>query len=486
MGRTEFPLAVERVVGLCIGLADYDAGDEERDLAVDLLNKWNPHVASALLRRVPKSQVRVVTGSTAKAIIEQLKALHDREFTRCDTIVQHGAFDLLRRSTGAMDKVAVVLGVFCESDGEPHVVVGAGLDMTLVARADAAPGDAAQARSDAQADAAVARLLRLIPRDAVTKLATLGAQVRSLALTERSHALTELDAHNAARRTVWGTQAMIIPVMAGTADSVMYALLNCIANDFHGRQARSVEIEGVEAIASGPPRPSGEVAGASAIRKLVITVYFPGAFGKHEIMRVGDDEYVGMPCTLEPGAAADLGRTRDVHVPAPFPHGIAAPRTAETPAWLERAILAIKRRPARTLTLGCLALFAASTLLTTVISLLGSHRTVASTERMPQQVLYSATLDGRPGVYGALVHPVGFQEARLRLVAGRFLAAGDFEPSALPIMVVSDRLVQSLFNGDRALVGRRVTLNGQATTIVGVVALQDPTGTLIDFWIPAR
>lgn len=483
MSRREIHVEVDRVAGIAIGFVGFDAGAEFADLAFDLIKNWNPRIASSVAGRIPRAQVRLVEGRTLEAMLATLRDQHDRDFATCDTIIQHGAFEMRRRSTGTMEQVTVVLGCFVRSDQQPAVVVGAGLDMTLVPSAPTP--SASPAPSVPSADEAAARLIRAMPRAEVSKLATLGERVRALVPIERAQAIAELDTNNAARRTVWGDQAVTIPVMASTADGVMFALLSCIADDFSRRQARSVEIEEVTALRTDSL--ADQLAAANAgVRKLVITTFFEHSFGTHDILRIGDDEYMGMPCTYEPGDTRARPAASALHVPAPFPHGVAVPPPSPPPAWLERGIASFKQRPVRMVGYGCLALTAVSVLLSLVLALFATRVPQVIDESIPFSAPYVTNVEGVNGVSGVFVHRDHLQESRLTLVLGRFLVPGDFESSALPVVVISERLARKLSSDASRMIGMRVDLNGQATTIVGIIALRDPVNTPTDFWLPGK
>src|SRR5580704_14720907 len=72
--------------------------------------------------------------------------------------------------------------------------------------------------------------------------------------------------------------------------------------------------------------------------------------------------------------------------------------------------------------------------------------------------------------------------------AGRVFADGDdSNPGAHPVAVMSDRLWQRRFSNDPQVVGRTLTFNGTAFTIIGVAA-RDFSGTVVDespdLWLP--
>ena len=70
--------------------------------------------------------------------------------------------------------------------------------------------------------------------------------------------------------------------------------------------------------------------------------------------------------------------------------------------------------------------------------------------------------------YGQVVSPEYFSTLGVTPAAGRFFAAGTEKPGMAPVVVVSDRFWRSYLNSDPRAVGRRVRLNGQPATIVGI------------------
>jgi predicted permease len=70
---------------------------------------------------------------------------------------------------------------------------------------------------------------------------------------------------------------------------------------------------------------------------------------------------------------------------------------------------------------------------------------------------------------------------------GRTLTSADEQPDAPPVVAINERLWRSRFGADPAVVGRTITLNGLAHTVVGVVPADfefpDKDAAL---WVPAR
>jgi hypothetical protein len=176
-------------------------------------------------------------------------------------------------------------------------------------------------------------LQKSLPIEVGQKLAALRDQLPKLVITPQKEAREELEARNLSRRQVWGAQAATVPITRGLADEVFYALLNCVAADFNNSGAASCGIEEVPAPSTEQeseqvarareqfqpdmdPRlkayyekrlvkhmkkqkpGKGQTAAPTRIRKLVVTVYFRETFGRHEILRVDDDSYYLMPCSI--------------------------------------------------------------------------------------------------------------------------------------------------------------------------------------------
>jgi hypothetical protein len=86
---------------------------------------------------------------------------------------------------------------------------------------------------------------------------------------------------------------------------------------------------------------------------------------------------------------------------------------------------------------------------------------------------------------GAHVQAGFFSANRAVPFAGRFFYPADYEPTAPPVVVISQDVWGQLFKGDFAVLGRSILINGRQTTIVGIVppGFRVPDNT--DFWTPA-
>jgi hypothetical protein len=271
------------------------------------------------------------------------------------------------------------------------------------------------------------------------------AELRGMAVTDSQSATAELDKQNAARRTVWRDQAAHIPIVHGTAEQVLGAMLGCIHDDFSTRGAREVHPERV----GSPPH------------KLILKTYAKDSFGKHEIMRVGENEFVGMPCTLGVipialGAAPGASR----------PEGMFSGRFTKV-AIVVFALLVVA----------------------TVINVMAvpekaSPRNAAA---MALGEPVSVTIAGTGGpTPAARVKPGFFAGVAATPILGRLFVEADFQQVGVPVVVLGELIWRSQYGGGPQVIGRPIVIDGVNTIVVGVVSsdLIGPGGALI--WMPAR
>lgn len=82
---------------------------------------------------------------------------------------------------------------------------------------------------------------------------------------------------------------------------------------------------------------------------------------------------------------------------------------------------------------------------------------------------YTLTGSGEPEqVYGDLISPSLTRVLGITPIAGRAFTNDEEKPGSTPVAMISQALWKRRFGGDRGLIGRSVSLNGQATTIVGI------------------
>jgi putative ABC transport system permease protein len=82
---------------------------------------------------------------------------------------------------------------------------------------------------------------------------------------------------------------------------------------------------------------------------------------------------------------------------------------------------------------------------------------------------YTLTGTGDPEqVYGNLISPALTRVLGIAPVAGRAFTDEEEKPGSTPVAMLSEGLWKRRFGGDRSLIGRSITLNGEATTVVGI------------------
>jgi len=95
--------------------------------------------------------------------------------------------------------------------------------------------------------------------------------------------------------------------------------------------------------------------------------------------------------------------------------------------------------------------------------------------------------DGAERVFGSMVSQNYFSVLGARAAVGRLFSAIDSEqPGAAPVAVLSHSFWRRRFNGDSALIGQAIRLNGRPFTVVGV-APPEFSGTSVltcDLWVP--
>jgi hypothetical protein len=473
--KIELAIPASEIRSVCIAFVDFDPGREGPDLGVDLMKRWNPRVYGAWLAPQPRSLVRVVTAPSNDAMLANLKTMHDSAYADCDVAIQIGGFSILRKSTGKMQNVPCTLATFYTSPTKSHLAtVGEGLDLTLVPLGKTEkPGS--------QLDA----ILNPVPAAQREKLRTIRATLDALVLTDPDRAEAELNQHNISRRTVWGDQAAVIPIARGTADAALRVVYSCIANDFKLRQAREIQVEEIQAVLVSDSiqskldeltpgvRQAYETALAKnlektpitkRVRKIVISVYFPQAFGKHEIVRVAENEFLAMPCTYEA-----------------LPK-IAPPVANEKYARLAQAM---KRKPVKTFLLGCLALYVVGLALSVIIALVAAHRSPAKTivagSALPTMVMIGNDSAPTPA---AVVDVNFFGPSGAPLSIGRQFLASDFEMSASPVAILSDDLWNKRYARHPNIIGLPISIDGRTRIIVGIAGqgFSEPRGAML--WLP--
>ncbi|MDX1675127.1 MAG: ABC transporter permease [Longimicrobiales bacterium] len=87
---------------------------------------------------------------------------------------------------------------------------------------------------------------------------------------------------------------------------------------------------------------------------------------------------------------------------------------------------------------------------------------------------------------GGFVTANAFDVLRVRPLLGRGFLAGEDAPGAEPVIVLSHRAWQDRFSGDPDVVGRAVRVNGEPSTIIGVMPPGFEFPETQEAWIPLR
>jgi putative ABC transport system permease protein len=96
------------------------------------------------------------------------------------------------------------------------------------------------------------------------------------------------------------------------------------------------------------------------------------------------------------------------------------------------------------------------------------------------------TGDGEPErLPAAWVSANYFKVVGIRPLAGRTFAPGEDQESAPRVAVISEKLWRRRFGGDPGLVGRSITLDGQAHTVIGILRRGVQLPSTADAWVPA-
>ena len=111
-------------------------------------------------------------------------------------------------------------------------------------------------------------------------------------------------------------------------------------------------------------------------------------------------------------------------------------------------------------------------------------------EQVSSSVAVNATV-GAPGgnlfAWGQVVDGSFFDFFAGRASVGRLLGAADDTPGAPSVVVLSHRLWRTAFAADPSIVGRRVKLNSEECTVVGVAERQfEGVGFASEFFVPTR
>lgn len=103
------------------------------------------------------------------------------------------------------------------------------------------------------------------------------------------------------------------------------------------------------------------------------------------------------------------------------------------------------------------------------------------------ETVHLSGTEGRPVRYFSVrVSPALFSLLGVAPVLGRDFRASDDRWASSPVVMLSYRVWQDRFRGDPTIVGRTVRVNGETTTIIGVMPARFGFPGLTDVWRPLR
>lgn len=294
-----------------------------RDAAVALGELRYPDVATFLMTGLqdPVHEVRRAAATALGKVgdrlaVQALKKLVQDEEKLANTWAQEALGSALSRSAGVRQQ-------FAEGVHKERGVRQAALNaIRQIETRSATPEQEVKLVSSPEA------LLATLSVETREMLAPLATRINSMVLTSAANAEAELEARNISRRQIWGDQAVSMPIRRGSAVEIVTALLECVVADYKTGNVSRVSVEEVPAPAPGEServeRANHQLADMSPalraryekrfikhmrrtehgsdqpsdnIRKISVTVYFQETFGRHEILRIDQNNYLFMPCT---------------------------------------------------------------------------------------------------------------------------------------------------------------------------------------------
>ncbi|MGE3525265.1 MAG: ABC transporter permease, partial [Gemmatimonadales bacterium] len=100
---------------------------------------------------------------------------------------------------------------------------------------------------------------------------------------------------------------------------------------------------------------------------------------------------------------------------------------------------------------------------------------------------FVAVIEGAPTrVGGARVSPALFGTLGVRPALGRDFLPEEEEPGAGPVVILGHDLWTRAFGADPAVIGRVIALNGEASSVIGVMPERFQFPEFSDLWVPLR
>ena len=100
---------------------------------------------------------------------------------------------------------------------------------------------------------------------------------------------------------------------------------------------------------------------------------------------------------------------------------------------------------------------------------------------------YNLSGNGLPEqVWGGAISAGWFNVLGMRPELGRTLRSEEDAPGATPVVLLSDELWRRKYNGDPAIIGENIGINGDSFTVVGVMPPKSDFRPEIELWIPLQ
>jgi hypothetical protein len=132
--KREIVVRTSGIRAILAGFVNYPvSGDEASETAWFLTQEWNPLLAEAMMQNPPNTTLGGFHESTIGALIDVAKKAGEK-YPDCEQVIQHGAYSIMRKSTGRQQDLQVLLLTAHKTDGgrQSVVVVGDSSSLTLV------------------------------------------------------------------------------------------------------------------------------------------------------------------------------------------------------------------------------------------------------------------------------------------------------------------------------------------------------------------
>jgi len=129
--RKTIEVRTNDLVAICIGFVGFSPEHEGLQLALDLLNRWNPLLFDALSKIAPDIDVKAINVNSISEAVDVFKEQENVYYSNSDIIVQSGRLQIRKRSSGTDSYVDILLCTYWRRKSEKMTII-AGEDLTLV------------------------------------------------------------------------------------------------------------------------------------------------------------------------------------------------------------------------------------------------------------------------------------------------------------------------------------------------------------------